>query len=266
MSVPAAGKWGDLVPRLLSALVMAGVALVAIWQGGLILAALVAAVCGLMVWELMRMIAPAARGAAWQMGVLSGLAIFAASFVPPVFAVPILIAPALVAAGRIASHRFTCVAYICLVTIAGFALVVVRENLMIGWIFWLILLVIASDVLGYFAGKTFGGPKFWPAISPKKTWSGTIAGWAGAALIGAFFGWHSGSMGPVIIASVVLAFAAQMGDIAESAIKRRTGVKDSSDLIPGHGGVLDRFDGVIGAAAAFLVLSVLFGFPIEMTL
>ena len=88
----------------------------------------------------------------------------------------------------------------------------------------------ATDVAGYFAGRIIGGPKFWPAVSPKKTWSGTAAGWIAAAIVGLFFAPHL--PGPTVLLSVVLSFASQMGDAAESALKRRTGVKDSSNLIP----------------------------------
>ena len=126
---------------------------------------------------------------------------------------------------------------------------------------WLVLIVVASDVLGYFAGRLIGGPKFWPSISPKKTWSGTIAGWIGAALVGlAFMGADGAGIG-IVGVSIMLAMAAQMGDIAESAIKRRLGVKDSSHLIPGHGGVMDRFDGMVGAAVLLLVAGPVAGVP-----
>ena len=121
---------------------------------------------------------------------------------------------------------------------------------------WVIGVVIASDVMGYFAGRVFGGPKFWPKVSPKKTWSGTVAGWGGAALLGWVLNAKLLAGGldlpiSLVLFSVILAFAAQMGDIVESALKRKAGIKDSSSLIPGHGGVLDRFDGMIGAALVF---------------
>jgi phosphatidate cytidylyltransferase len=121
---------------------------------------------------------------------------------------------------------------------------------------WLLAVVIASDIMGYFAGRLLGGPKFWPRVSPKKTWSGTIAGWIGALIVGWAF---SGTLGAVVILfSPIVAFAGQMGDIAESAIKRRAGVKDSSNLIPGHGGVLDRFDAVILAVLVVVGVQMLF--------
>ena len=131
-----------------------------------------------------------------------------------------------------------------------------------GTAWWIVILVVVSDVLGYFVGRSLGGPKFWPAISPKKTWSGTAAGWIGAALLGLILV-ILGRAGPgVIVIGPVLAFAGQMGDIAESWIKRRVGVKDSSRLIPGHGGLMDRFDAMSGSLAAATLLGLAGWLPV----
>src|SRR5690606_3701496 len=120
------------------------------------------------------------------------------------------------------------------ILLVGFELVYLREIYGLTFILWLIGVVILSDVLGYFAGKTLGGPKFWPRLSPKKTWSGTVAGWVGALLLGVLL-WAAGLADAAVIAlSPLVAFAGQLGDIAESWLKRRAGVKDSSNLIPGH--------------------------------
>ena len=122
-------------------------------------------------------------------------------------------------------------------------------------------MVIASDILGYFAGKIIGGPKFWPKVSPKKTWSGTIAGWLGAALVALVYialgigGWQ------LITISVAIAIAGQLGDVAESALKRRVGVKDSSNILPGHGGMFDRFDAMLGASLFLLLMGRIIPFP-----
>jgi phosphatidate cytidylyltransferase len=128
--------------------------------------------------------------------------------------------------------------------------------------------VVASDVGGYFVGRIAGGPKFWPRISPSKTWSGTLAGWVGGALVGgagaAMLGVTGGGLALATLLAVVLACAAQAGDLWESALKRRAGVKDSSNLIPGHGGVMDRFDGMIGAAALMGAVALVTGFPLRI--
>ena len=152
-----------------------------------------------------------------------------------------------------------CLVYGGAILLAGAALIWLRcQPLGLVLTLWLLAVVIASDIMGYFAGRLLGGPKFWPRVSPKKTWSGTGAGWIGALIVAwAFFGW----LGQIlIIAAPFVAFAGQMGDIVESAIKRRAGVKDSSQLIPGHGGVLDRFDAVI--FAALTVVGLVFVLPL----
>jgi phosphatidate cytidylyltransferase len=121
-------------------------------------------------------------------------------------------------------------------------------------------LVIAVDTGAFMAGRSIGGPKLAPRISPKKTWAGLGGGIAGAMLIGAVsaFLLELPRVLPLVLVSGALAVVEQAGDLAESAFKRRFGVKDSSQLIPGHGGALDRVDGLlavtiaVGAAGYFL--------------
>lgn len=128
-------------------------------------------------------------------------------------------------------------------------------------ILFLFALVWATDVAGYFAGRTFGGPKLAPKISPNKTWSGAIGGLAGAMIAGAavakFFALDE--VFTIGIVALVLSAVAQAGDLFESAVKRRFGAKDSGHLIPGHGGFMDRLDGFVAAAAAAAVLGILRG-------
>ncbi|MCG8355083.1 MAG: phosphatidate cytidylyltransferase [Kiloniellales bacterium] len=114
-------------------------------------------------------------------------------------------------------------------------------------VLWLVLLVWATDSAAYFAGRAIGGPRLAPAISPKKTWAGLAGGMLGAALVGAAVGWVVGSerWATIALLSALLAIVEQMGDLLESGIKRRFGVKDAGALIPGHGGLLDRVDGLL---------------------
>ena len=149
-----------------------------------------------------------------------------------------------------------------MIIIAAFGMVQLREVSGMGWLLWLVLVVVATDVAGYFAGRAIGGPKFWPRVSPKKTWAGTIAGWVAAAAVGAVFVATSGANVGLIGLSVAVAMASQMGDMAESAMKRRVGAKDSSTLIPGHGGLLDRFDGMLGGAVFLLLIGPWAGLPV----
>ena len=117
-------------------------------------------------------------------------------------------------------------------------------------IIWLIFCVAASDIAGYFFGRLIGGPKIWISISPNKTWSGTIAGWVAASFVGFIFMICNSLNIQIVLLSLIVAIFAQAGDFYESWLKRRVGKKDSSILIPGHGGFLDRFDGLIGGAIA----------------
>lgn len=261
MSRPAAGKWGDLATRAGSAAVMIVVGLVCIWQGGMAFRMLAAVAGALMLWELLRMLAPRRRHAAMVVAGLGGLAL---AMIPEVGLGPALAlgaAPA-IAVCLVAPDRWRMgLAYAALIVLGTSALVFLRDAMGFFWLMWVVLLIVATDLAGYFAGKTLGGPKFWPSVSPRKTWSGTVAGWGGAAIVGFVFALGSGMTSTVVAASLVLSLAGQMGDIAESAIKRKAGVKDSSALIPGHGGVLDRFDALLAAGAALLVLALVTGFP-----
>jgi phosphatidate cytidylyltransferase len=123
----------------------------------------------------------------------------------------------------------------------------------------LVLLVVwGSDIGGYFAGRGVGGPKLWPRISPNKTWAGAVGGFMASLVIsGGFVTLGLGKAGPLLLAGAVLSIASQLGDLFESGVKRRFGVKDSSHIIPGHGGLLDRLDGFVAAAVLAAVFGVL---------
>ena len=247
----ADARWSDLRKRVISAALMAGVGIVAVWQGGLIFVELVCVVCGLMVWETARMFG--ARLAV-PLGIAATCVLTALHFLPGMFVLPLVLGLSAVAAGQADKDRVLFFAVTTWVMLGSFALLLLGDGAGTLWIIWLVLVVIASDVAGYFAGRMLGGPKFWPKVSPKKTWSGTIAGWLLAGGVGACFAQPLGIGLQLIGLSMIVGFAGQMGDIAESAVKRRRGVKDSSSLIPGHGGVFDRFDAMLGASAAALLL------------
>ena len=251
------GRWGDLRTRLLSAIVMVAVGASEIWLGGTAFAALVIVLTSLMIWELATITAPARRKTPVTLAGLTGLALAAAVVLPGTLAALFLAAPTLMLALTPRRDRRVAAAYALAIMIAGYGLISLRNAGGTPAILWLVAVVVVSDVLGYFAGRLLGGPKFWPAISPKKTWSGTVAGWIGAALVGLVV-WLVGYGAWVLVPlSVLVAFAGQLGDIAESWIKRRAGVKDASRLIPGHGGLLDRFDALIGAVVVVMAVQLL---------
>ena len=253
-------RFRDLAPRVVSAAVMIVIGGGAVWAGGPVFGWLAVLVSGAMMFELAGM----TRGEGWNASVLLGLvtaAVLAVNIILPQPWVPALLAlpPVL---GLLTPRRDKAVfaGYALVIVLTGLCLVAMREFAGLVAVMWLVSVVVVSDVAGYFAGRILGGPKFWPAISPKKTWSGTIAGWIGAILVGAGF-WAAGH-GPAMLVwlSPLIAFAGQMGDIVESAIKRRAGVKDASNLIPGHGGLMDRFDALAFAVIAATLLQMVFPF------
>jgi phosphatidate cytidylyltransferase len=130
-----------------------------------------------------------------------------------------------------------------------------------GWIavLFVIVIVAASDTGAYFGGRAIGGPKLWARVSPKKTWSGALSGLAAAVIAGGLIAMLTGTagFGTGMALGCVLSIAAQAGDLLESSIKRRFGAKDSGRIIPGHGGVLDRVDGLFTAAALAWLLAAL---------
>ncbi len=141
---------------------------------------------------------------------------------------------------------------------AEVASVLVRLDHAYGFITLILILLVVwvTDIGGYFAGRGIGGPKLWPRVSPKKTWAGAIGGFAASLIIsGGFAAFGLGKTGPVLLLGAILSIASQLGDLFESAVKRRFGVKDSSHIIPGHGGLLDRLDGYVAA----VVLAAIFG-------
>ena len=143
--------------------------------------------------------------------------------------------------------------------VAEIASVLLRHDAVKGFValVFVLLIVWVTDSGGYFAGRGIGGPKLWPRVSPKKTWAGAVGGLvASLAVACAFAVLDLGKAGPLLTISGVLSVVSQLGDLFESAVKRRFGVKDSSQIIPGHGGLLDRLDGFVAAVA----FAALFGF------
>lgn len=258
----ASGRWADLLPRVLSAIVMVVVGASAIWAGGIVFAALVLIATALMVWELSRMTYVPGGLRAPVLAAIALTSLAAVLLLPAPLMLPVLALPALAGISAPRRDRLAFFLYVLAIMATGYGLVFLRESFGVIAVLWILAVVVASDVLGYFAGRLLGGPKFWPRISPKKTWSGTIAGWIGAALVG--FGLYAGDLGGagLIWISPLVAFAGQLGDIAESAIKRRAGVKDSSNLIPGHGGLLDRFDALVFAVVLVTALVHLTDLPL----
>ena len=265
---PAERPRSDLVKRTLSSLVMAPPVLVAVQFGSPYFEVLTMVLVAVMAWEWVRLCAgPAARVEVVLLAGALSAAVAVVSLGRPGSAV------ALVAVGAVAievvGHRhlgnrggtlwlglgglyigLACVAIVWLRYGAGSG----RETVL-----WLLLVVWAVDVGSYAAGRLFGGRKLAPSVSPGKTWAGLVGGLVCAALVGAGAAAVLGrtSLLPLTAASFGIGAMAQAGDLAESWAKRRFGVKDSSHLIPGQGGLLDRVDGLLAAGAAAGAVSAL---------
>jgi phosphatidate cytidylyltransferase len=254
-----AARWADLKVRVASAAVLIILGLVEIYLGGGFFRVALVAIVALMVWELARLTSPS-QLVAVGLAALAALCLWLAPGLGPLgWALLLLPSLGFVLTPRRDPVLLAFYALACMV--AGIGFLDLRDHGP-GVFLWLVAIVVVSDTMGYFAGRTLGGPKFWPRVSPKKTWSGTIAGWIGAGVVGVVFAalgivpWSYALLSPLI------ALAGQMGDILESWIKRRAGAKDSSRLIPGHGGVMDRFDALVGAVLALQVIGIFMAGPI----
>jgi phosphatidate cytidylyltransferase len=211
----------ELLVRGASAIVMAALALAATWAGGLWFAAFWGLAALGTLAEWWRLVA--SGGWAWRLaGVLYAVAVAAAP-------------------------------------------VILRGDPLWGMaaLLWLYAAVWLSDIMAFACGRLIGGPRLWPALSPRKTWAGLIGGTLGGTVAAVCVAAAAGAaaLAPVVALSFAVALASQGGDLLESAIKRRFGAKDSSHVIPGHGGIMDRIDGfVIAATVAAVVGAVHAGF------
>jgi phosphatidate cytidylyltransferase len=250
----------NLLTRIIAASVLIPLAVAIAYAGGWLWAALVTlAAIGLYVEWLM-----VVGGAADQRIVVSGVtALVVAGFcfaIGRVDAALGVLAIGLVAVGLMTAERrnWTAAGFLYAAA-AEIASVLLRLDAVKGFValVFVLLIVWVTDSGGYFAGRGIGGPKLWPRVSPKKTWAGAIGGFAASlAVAGIFAAAGLGKTGPLLMISGLLSVVSQLGDLFESAVKRRFGVKDSSQIIPGHGGLLDRLDGFVAAVA----VAALFGF------
>ena len=154
----------------------------------------------------------------------------------------------------LASRRATMAGGFFYVAVPAFALVVLSwfDFAWPGLLFWVMIVTWSTDIFAYFAGRAIGGPKLAPRVSPNKTWSGLAGGVVGAEIMGALTAYAFGLGTPFLQLGGLMALFAQGGDLYESWLKRRAGVKDSGTILPGHGGALDRLDGLLPVAVVTL--------------
>jgi phosphatidate cytidylyltransferase len=252
-----------LKTRTLSALVMAPPALLAVWAGGYAFAALATLAAILMAWDWHRM-ACGGFGLSGRIAALGMLAAvpLAVTFAGPALALVFGVAVLSMVVAAPADRRWAGWGALY-VGVPCVSLVWLRGDAQMGTalVGWLLLVVWATDIGAYASGRLIGGPLLMPRVSPKKTWAGLLGGMVSAALVAGLFviQLELGNAVWVALAGAAVAVVAQIGDLFESWVKRRWGVKDSSSIIPGHGGVMDRVDGLMAAGLAVALLSLLSG-------
>jgi phosphatidate cytidylyltransferase len=253
----------NLVQRIAAAVVLIPLALALVYLGGAAWTALVTAVAiGLYIEWLMVVGEVGATSVTVSGAVALALSGVCLAFGLVDFAVVMLGLGLVVVLLLAAGHRSWAAAGFVYAAAAELASFMVRFDYDYGWFaLVLVLLVVwASDIGGYAAGRGIGGPKLAPRVSPNKTWAGAIGGFAGSLAVAA--GWAASGAGniiPIMIVGGVLSVVSQLGDLFESAVKRHFGVKDSSHIIPGHGGLLDRLDGYVAAIVFAAILGLVRG-------
>jgi phosphatidate cytidylyltransferase len=260
---------GTLARRILSALVLAPAAVAAAWFGWPWLPLVVAVFGAGMVWEWARLCQAGRIGSAG--GALMAAvpaAVAAAALGRAGVGLGIAAAGAALAFTAARPHRDGAPAWLALGALwialpcVSFVWIAGKEAAGRDTVLWIFAVVWATDIGAYGFGRLLGGPRLAPRLSPRKTWAGLIggagcaalAGWGTARILGS-----SAALPLVVLTSAGLAIIEQFGDLAESAAKRRFGVKDSSGLIPGHGGLLDRLDGLLAVTPAVALLTLFDG-------
>ncbi|MBN9034546.1 MAG: phosphatidate cytidylyltransferase [Rhizobiales bacterium] len=261
-----APRLSNLQTRVISAVVLAAVALSATWAGGIWFRLLAVAIGAAVFFEWATMAGRVAsirqQAGSWVLVGLVLLALAVGMDAQTVFLGALGAALLVFLYGRLAGEGGWLWLAVAYAAIPAAALAFLRDGDAAGlWaILFLFAVVWATDILAYFVGRAVGGPKLAPSISPGKTWSGAIGGAAAGTLAG--IGVAAAAASPaspwlIGLAALLLSVLSQMGDLFESGLKRRFGVKDSGWLIPGHGGVMDRVDGLVAAAIALSVVGAL---------
>lgn len=262
-ATPAPTLPQDLWPRVVSGIVLAVGALALTWAGVWPFALLVLAVALIIVWEWGGIV----RGASVDtIFVVSALAVAAAvlltaSGTPGLALITLTVGAILSALLGFGDRGHLSSLGVVYAGLPAISLIWLRSSPQWGFtaVLFVFLLVWATDTGAYASGRAFGGPRLAPRWSPNKTWAGLIGGVVSAMLVVAALGYmaETGTIGRMVMGAGVLAVVAQAGDIMESALKRQHGVKDASTLIPGHGGFMDRVDGLVFSATFAAVFGLL---------
>jgi phosphatidate cytidylyltransferase len=252
----------DLGQRIASGAALALVVLAALWAGGLLFAIVVGTVGVVVTWEWGRVVRSAGVDAILiiQAAAVIAGALLAAWGLAGLGLIVVLVA-AIISALLAFGQRGHMAAFGALYAgLPAVALVWLHrgDNAGVLAVLFILLAVWATDTGAYFAGRLIGGPKLIPMVSPNKTWSGLAGGILAGGLVGVGFALARAelSLGYMLVAGALLGVVSQAGDLLESALKREYGVKDASTLIPGHGGFMDRIDGLVAAVIASAIFAI----------
>jgi phosphatidate cytidylyltransferase len=256
----AARLGGDFAVRLLSGLAMVAVVALFTISGPNAFAVLTVVISLAVAWEWTRLVHGPEAGPVMmvQLGAVALAGLLAASISPGLGLLALCIGAILALLLSLDRNSLLAALGVLYAGLPAVSLIWLRSDEPFGLraVIFLILIVATADTAAFLSGRLLQGPLLWPRVSPKKTWSGLLGALVACAVVGALF-WvvvPGGSPFRLAAAGAVLAAVAQAGDLAESALKRRFGAKDTSTLLPGHGGVMDRVDGLV-AAAAFVGLA-----------
>jgi phosphatidate cytidylyltransferase len=265
-SAPRGRNFAEVGLRVVSALVMAALALGALWVGGWLFAAFWTVAGIAVLWEWQNLVGGEGVRARLSLGAAAiALTAGLGSLGHPEAAITVLALAALavgwIARGERAVWAGAGVIYAGAMVLA---VCVLRSSLFYGLVatLWLFAVVWTADIMAYFGGRLIGGPKLWPRISPGKTWSGFFVGVVSGAIVSCIVAlWLTtpgeASVAPLIALGLLTAAISQGGDLFESSVKRRFGAKDSSHIIPGHGGVMDRLDAFVFASIFAVIVGTL---------
>ncbi len=253
-----------LKTRVISGVILAPLFLALVYMEFPYFNVLVAALAGAMAWEFARMDGQVGRKRFWSVTLASVVAVGLMSWCGAAALGLVVVAVlGLIAADQVAGRKGFHMVQIAPAYAALPALALVYVMSLGGHVsvFWLLAVVWATDIGAYATGRLIGGPKLAPKISPNKTWSGAVGGVVWAVIASSVLLWAFDVTPTMLLGGVAIltSIVSQSGDLFESALKRRYGVKDSGSLIPGHGGVMDRFDGLWAAAPVAALFCAIFG-------
>ncbi|HRY06570.1 MAG TPA: phosphatidate cytidylyltransferase [Hyphomicrobiaceae bacterium] len=253
----------DFKVRLIAGSVMALVALLLTYAGPRSFAVLVLGVALVMCWEWGRLVRGQEFGPALVIHMLAVVAagVLSELDLPALGLAALMIGAIVLAFMPFGSRRLLSVAGVAYVGLPVVGMLWLRDDPSLGFeaVLFVFAIVWGSDIGAFVAGRGLGGPKLWPRVSPNKTWAGFFGGLTAGVLAGIIFAQFIAGTSSLVLAltGLVLAVAAQMGDLAESALKRHFGIKDSSTIIPGHGGVMDRADSIVAVSIVVSLLALL---------